>query len=153
MDPAISIASRVAKHYEGLYLTAYRCPAGVLSIGYGCTRNVKEGQTISTAQAEKLLATDLEDAAHDVERLVRVDLEPHEMAALTDFVFNAGGPALSGSTALRKLNAGDKQGCADGLLLWNKAHTKDGFVVLKGLDRRRKCEAHLFLTGEIIFPE
>ena len=153
MDPAIKLASEVAKHYEGLYLTAYRCSAGKLTIGYGHTKSVKEGQSISSLIADRYLQDDLEDAEMDVERLVKVDLEPHEAAALVDFVFNLGGGALAQSTVLKKLNAGDRQGAADAILMWNKCHTADGFIELKGLTRRRKCERHLFLTGDVVFSE
>ena len=40
------------KKYEGLRLTAYKCPAGVWTIGYGHTAGVFAGQKISEKQAE-----------------------------------------------------------------------------------------------------
>lgn len=42
----------IIKKYEGCRLTAYVCPAGKLTIGYGHTKGVKKGQKITQAQAE-----------------------------------------------------------------------------------------------------
>ena len=50
------------KQHEGLRLQAYRCPAGVLTIGWGHTAGVKEGQTITIEDAEYLLSEDINDA-------------------------------------------------------------------------------------------
>ena len=47
------------QEFEGLRLTAYKCPAGVWTIGHGHTKGVKMGQTITKAQAETLLRGDL----------------------------------------------------------------------------------------------
>mgnify|MGYP000322185715 FL=1 len=44
----------IIKKYEGCRLTAYVCPAGKLTIGYGHTKGVKKGQKITQAQAEQL---------------------------------------------------------------------------------------------------
>ena len=44
----------IIKKYEGCRLTAYVCPAGKLTIGYGHTKGVKKGQKITQAQAEEL---------------------------------------------------------------------------------------------------
>ena len=47
--------------FEGLRLTSYKCPAGILTIGYGHTgKDVKENQIIDNAQAKTFLWNDLE---------------------------------------------------------------------------------------------
>ena len=46
----------IIKKYEGCRLTAYKCPAGVYTIGYGHTKGVKKGDTITQQQADLLLA-------------------------------------------------------------------------------------------------
>ena len=56
-DPAI--ASDFVKQFEGRELKAYRCSAGVWTVGYGHTNGVKEGEEISLAEAEQLLVEDL----------------------------------------------------------------------------------------------
>ena len=63
------------------------------------------------------------------------------MDCLTSFAFNLGAGTLQRSTALQKLNRGDKEGCIESLLKYNKA----GGKVLKGLDLRRKAEVALFM--------
>ena len=47
------------KRFEGCRLKAYKCPAGVWTIGYGHTSGVKQGDTISQQQADSWLRYDL----------------------------------------------------------------------------------------------
>ena len=137
---------QLVKHFEGCYLKAYKCPAGVLTIGYGHTgKSVKEGMEITQEQAEVILKHDLERFESAVRDCVKVTLEQGQFDALVSFAFNCGAAALKSSTLLRKLNAGDVVGAAQEFHKWNKA----GGKVLKGLVRRRAAEAHLFATGEL----
>ena len=53
---------KLVKQFEGLRLQAYRCPAGVWTIGYGHTLKAFPGEVITEQQAEALLLEDLEDA-------------------------------------------------------------------------------------------
>ena len=46
------------KRFEGCHLTAYRCPAGVWTIGYGHTNEVSAGDTITQSQADEYLTKD-----------------------------------------------------------------------------------------------
>jgi GH24 family phage-related lysozyme (muramidase) len=133
------------KHFEGLYLTAYLCPGGVWTIGYGHTGlkhkdgTVYRGRKITQETAEELFRHDIDAFEGRVMRLISVPLNDDEFAALVSFDFNTGG--LADSTLRRKLNAGDRAGAADELLRWNRA----GGKVLAGLTRRRKSERNLFL--------
>lgn len=130
------------KSFEGLKLKAYRDPVGIWTIGYGHTRNVKAGQVISPSQAVELLKEDLKDAEADVDRLVKVQINPSQRAALVSFVFNLGGTNFAKSTLLRKLNAGDYAGAAEEFGRWVNA----GGQRLPGLVRRREAEKKLFLS-------
>jgi lysozyme len=142
------------KDYEGLRLKAYRCAAGVLTIGYGHTGGVKKGQEITEHQADVLLNYDLErfedavNAAVAQREFLRVT--QREFDALVSFTFNVGigdpdsnppEPGLLTSTLLRKFLEGDRQGAADQFLRWNKVKGK----VNKGLTRRREMERLVFL--------
>ena len=148
MSAAVILATPLVKHFEGLYLTTYLCPAGKETIGWGHTgSDVSDGMNINEAQAEALLDADLSDAESDVDELVNVDCTNYELAALISFVFNLGGPALRGSTLLKKLNACDKAGAAQEFLKWDKAHVNGQLVALKGLTLRRQAESRLFATG------
>jgi lysozyme len=47
------------KFFEGLELEAYKCAAGVWTIGYGHTKGVQEGDKISAIKANEMLASEL----------------------------------------------------------------------------------------------
>ena len=128
------------KQFEGLYLKAYRCPAGVPTIGYGYTAGVAMGQTITQQQADDYLRRDVRQFERAVARLVTVPLTQGQFDALVSFAFNLGEGALAQSTLLRLLNAGDYAGAAAQFDRWNKA----GGRVLPGLVRRRAAERALF---------
>lgn len=135
------------KHFEGLFLTAYLCPAGVWTIGYGHTGlrhrdgTVRAGRKITEAEAETLLRIDMDYFEGKVQSLVKVPLNDDQFAALVSFAFNVGEGNLASSTLLRRLNAGDYAGAAEQFARWNKAAGK----TLAGLTRRRSSERNLFL--------
>lgn len=130
--------------FEGLNTKAYRCPAGVLTIGYGHTGpDVKEGQTITRDQAELLLNQDLGAVGRQVEHaLDGMRVNQNQFDALCSFTFNLGIGRLETSTLLKKLKAGDYEGAANEFLRWNRA----GGQILEGLTRRRQAERRLFLA-------
>jgi lysozyme len=128
------------KSSEGLRLTAYVCPAGVLTIGYGSTgAHVKPGMTITEAEAEALLREDLERFEAGVEATAG-EMTPGQFSALVSFAFNLGLAALKSSTLLRMHKAGDFVGAARQFARWNRADGK----ALAGLSRRRESEADLY---------
>ena len=130
----------IIKEQEGLRTTAYRCPAGVWTIGYGSTRNVHEGMTISGEEAEERLYDDLREAEEAVDRDIIVDLNDNQFSALVSFCFNVGAHALHDSTLRRKLNAGNYDCVPSELARW----CRGGGKVLAGLEARRKAERELF---------
>ena len=131
------------KEFEGLRLTAYQCSAYVWTIGYGHTRNVKEGDKITEQQAEQYLREDVHDAELAVQREVYFGLAPPHFDALVSLVFNIGINAFRQSTLLKKLNSSDIVGAANEFNRWNKA----GGKVNKGLRKRRDKERLVFLNG------
>lgn len=135
------------KKFEGLRLEAYRCPAGKLTIGFGHVQGVTEGLKITAAQADVLLAQDLQQFCLDVAELVKVYVSDDEFAALVAFTFNVGTEALRRSTLLRLLNRGEHRRAAEEFPKWCKARqpVTGRLVELKGLKRRRLAEQALFL--------
>lgn len=133
-------SAAIIKRFEALSLNAYQCPAGVWTIGYGHTRGVKQGQTITAGQADEFLAFDMFDAHKAVSRLVSAPVSLSMVEALTSFVFNIGANNFAESTLLRKLNAKDYIGASDEFPRW----CRSGRNVLRGLKRRRFAEAELF---------
>ncbi|MGV8002843.1 lysozyme [Photorhabdus temperata subsp. temperata] len=133
---------KALKGYEGCSLTAYRCPAGVWTIGYGHTCGVKPGDVVTDKQAEQFLLEDLAPVYITLENAVKVPLTQGQFDALCSFIFNCGTGAFVRSTLLKKLNAGDYKGAANQFMRWNMA----GGRVLPGLDVRRASEKTMFLS-------
>ena len=123
------------KSFEGCRLTAYKCPAGVWTIGYGHTAGVKSGQIITQEQADAYLASDLEKYERYVEE-TGLQLKQNQFDALVSFAYNCGNGNLKTLIRNRSLEQ-----IAEALLLYNKANGK----VLSGLTRRRKAERELFI--------
>ena len=127
------------KQFEGCRLTAYKCPAGVLTIGYGHTAGVKAGQTITQAQADKMLVEDVERFERNVNKYYdKYRWNQNEFDALVSFAFNLG--------SIDQLTAGgtrSREVIAQKMLQYNKAAGK----VLAGLTRRRQAEKELFLKN------
>ncbi len=130
----------LVKFFEGFEPKAYLCPANVWTIGYGRTKNVREGDVVNEAQAERDLFEELDEFAEQVLNTVKVDLEQNELDALTSWTYNLGVGNLQSSTLLKKLNSGDKNSVPSEMVRWNKAAGK----VLAGLTRRREAEAKLW---------
>jgi len=144
LGPALA----VIKEFEGLYLKAYLDPVGIPTIGWGTIRypdgrKVKMGDRCTQSEAEAWLLHEVNKFARDVKSLVRVSLSTNEFCALVSFCYNLGSGALSKSTLLRKLNAGEKRAVvANEFDRWINA----GGRPLKGLIRRRAAEKKLFLS-------
>tara|TARA_R100001015_G_C4632936_1_gene197185 strand:- start:2896 stop:3339 length:444 start_codon:yes stop_codon:yes gene_type:complete len=131
---------QLIKKFEGCRLEAYKCSAGVWTIGYGRTTNVKEGDTCTQEEAEKWLNEELVVYGAYVNDAVLITLEQNEFDALVAWTYNLGSTNLNNSTMLRVLNENQKEDVPHQMRRWNKANGK----VLEGLVRRREAEALLF---------
>ena len=136
----------VAK-FEGCRLTAYKCPAGVWTIGYGNTSYidgspVKEGDKITQADADLMFKQTLENFRVQVTRIVPATLPSGAVDALTSFAYNCGTGALQRSTLLKKIKADalDLKGIKAEFAKWNKGAGK----VLPGLVKRREAEYKMY---------
>ena len=128
------------KKFEGCKLESYLCAANVPTIGYGSTKDIKMGMTISQERAEELLLRDLEVYEDAVNKAVELPLHQHQFDALVSWTFNLGGANLNASTMLKVLNQGAYEDVPYQMKRWNKA----GGKVLEGLTRRRLAESLLF---------
>ena len=134
------------KKYEGLRLSAYHCPAGIVTIGYGSTR-YPDGRLVmisdelnSEEEATQLLLSTISIYENAVnENLSNVN--QNQFDALVSFAYNVGVQAFSESTLLRKakINVNDLS-ISDEFKRWNKASG----MVLAGLTKRRSEEANLY---------
>ena len=129
-------ALELIKSFEGCRLVAYKCPAGVWTIGYGHTAGVYEGQVINQAQADNMFKSDLKKYEKYVTDNVKIPLNENQFSALVSFCYNCGVGNLR--TLVKGRTASQ---IAEAILLYNKANGQ----VLKGLVRRREAERKLFL--------
>ena len=125
---------------EGLRLEAYEDAAGVPTIGYGHTKNVRMGDKISEYWAKEMLREDIEEAEWQVKELGVAKTEG-QLDALVSFVFNLGIRRLKTSTLLKVIrNGGSMQQIKKEFKRWVYAGGKK----LPGLVKRREWEAKRF---------
>lgn len=125
------------KSREGVRLKAYLDSVGVPTIGYGHTKGVKLGQVITQAQADAFFLEDLASHALPILSAIKVPVADHERDALISIAFNIGVGGFTKSTFLKRLNAGDRKGCAEAIMMWVKP---------KEITSRRQAERDQFLT-------
>jgi lysozyme len=139
--------------FEGCSLVAYRCPAGVWTIGYGHTDGVKPGDTCTQEQADARLSQDLVLFGDGIGRLIgSAPTTQNQVDALGDMAFNIGLGGFGSSTVLRKHIAGDFQGAAAAFMLWDQAVIGGVLQHVPGLTRRRSAEAAVYLTPQDAHP-
>jgi len=131
------------RQFEGLMLTAYKCPAGILTIGYGHTgKDVVPGETIDMDTAEQLLLADVAKIIPGLNLLLKVDVTQNQFDALVSFTYNNGIGNFKNSTMLQLINKGDFTDAAKEFGRWVfGAHIK-----LDGLVTRRLAERDLFVS-------
>lgn len=146
--------AELIKHFEGLFLKAYLCPANVWTIGYGTTiypdgTKVKAGDTCMENQALQYLRNDLAYFETMVDVYTRDDVSQQQFDALVSFCYNLGAKNLKDSTLLKEVNANPANYPAiqTQWMRWNKANGS----ALKGLTRRRNTEFHYYQTGILKF--
>ena len=132
--------TEILKYFEGCKLTAYQDSVGVWTIGYGHTKGVYDGMTITQDQAEQMLLSELEEYEVYIKDMVTVPLTQNQFDALVVWVYNLGPTNFRNSTLLKELNAGNYNAAGQEITRWNKA----GGKVLAGLVKRREAEAQLF---------
>lgn len=150
---------RFIEGFEALFLQAYDDETehvvrpggrvlGTLTIGWGHTTaagppRVFAGQTITSAEADAILAADLEKVEADINRVVFAPLNQSQFDALVSFHFNTGALTRRTCSLLMALNQRNYEDAAADFTLYTRA----GGRVLKGLVSRRKAEARLFKEG------
>ena len=130
------------KTFEGCRLKAYKCPAGVWTIGYGHTNNVRPDDVITQEEAEELLKRDLKVHEDNVKRLVKSPLTQGQFNALVSFEYNIGYGAFANSTLLKLLNAQNYEAASKQFSRWVYVGDK----VSEGLVKRRIAETEMFLS-------
>lgn len=132
------------KEFEGFREKAYQDVVGVWTIGYGFTKGVQAGDTMTKAQANARLARELADYEAGVLKATGGNCTQPQFDALCSFAWNVGVKGMAGSSVIKAHNRGDYQAAARAFSLWNRAGNK----VWPGLTRRRAAEAALYLEPE-----
>ena len=135
------------RQFEGCKLTAYLCPAGVATIGFGVTGpTIKLGMTITQAQADDMLAKALAPRGDALDLMLgTVETTPDEFSAMLCLLYNIGADNFRRSTVLARHLLGNHLGASKAFSLWNKARVQGVMTILPGLTRRRAAEAKLYL--------
>lgn len=132
---------------EGFSAKAYiPVPGDVPTIGYGFTRGVSIGDTMSREEADHRLINELRKYEEAVSFGCTSVPNQNQFDAMVLLCFNIGVNGFLKSTVLRCHNKGDYQAAARAFGLWNKSSG----VVYAGLTRRRAEEAALYLTPTAI---
>ncbi|MDA9470548.1 lysozyme [Enterococcus sp. 5H] len=131
------------KKWEGLRLSAYQDSVGVWTIGYGHTKGVYAGMTISEMQANAFLDEDIKTHAVGIFKYVTVQLNQNQFDALVSFHFNLGPYILANSQLLIYINSKNWTSAANEM----KRYVYAGGQILQGLVNRRNDEVTLFLKA------
>lgn len=134
--------------WEGLELEAYRDIVGVWTVCYGETKGVQPGDAYSKDECDRMLAARVQDFRDRIHAYFTAEtlssrLPVQRDVAYTSLSYNAGVGAISKSTAVRRINAGDVNGGCEAIGWWNKA----GKRVVRGLVRRRTEEVAMCMQG------
>ena len=131
--------SELIKHFEDCRLESYKDSAGIWTIGYGSTKNVKQGMKITKEEADRLLDLDLYDAEMRVKKAIPdlfYTLTDNEKEAVISLAYN-----LRSFEALANHLKKDKELFKRKMLLYCKDVAGN---YLKGLKIRRIAERLLF---------
>lgn len=137
-------AHLLIRQFESLRLTAYRCPAGTLTIGYGHTANVQEGQTITKFQAEALLQQDIAQIESYLNSM-NLKLNQNQFDALTSLIFNIGPSAFQSSTLFNIIRLDP---FSEDIAIQFRRWIYSRGQVLPGLQRRREEELKLYFQPD-----
>jgi len=132
-DKALKQISR----WEGYKSRAYRCPAGVWTIGHGHTKGVKEGDTITYDQALEMFKVDIKEfEGYVLAYFGDAPLTQSQFDAAVSFCYNAGPGNLAKSVWARLLKVGEAAKASEALAQWGNKQ----FSMMPGLRIRRAEE-------------
>ncbi|WP_225206244.1 lysozyme [Novosphingobium huizhouense] len=152
VDVTIAVdGTATVRHVSGQqYLQAYRDIAGIPTACDGLTKGIRMGQRYSEAQCAAMLEAELVRHADGVMRCtpglaLTIPGRDRARAAAISLAYNIGVGAWCGSTAARRINAGQiREGC-DAMLAWDKARVDGALRAVRGLTFRRQRERALCL--------
>jgi lysozyme len=142
------------KQFEGFRTAPYLDSVGVPTIGYG-TIQYPGGEAVKLSdpaileyQAIQFLTYQLSLKSKAIAPMLQRPATLHQAAAMLSLTYNIGTGGFATSSVLRKFNAGDPAGAADGFLMWDRGTVDGKLVVIAGLLKRRQAERKFFLTHD-----
>ncbi len=148
---------KLLHHFEGCKLKAYKCPAGVWTIGFGNTTyedgsKVKEGDTITQERANELFKRIIKRFEQRVLEKIKRPLKQHEFDALVSFCYNAGTSYKNKAGQWVDYNIWKKAEAQDKDIreYWETLAVTGGGKKLPGLVRRRAAEVQLYIAGVFV---
>lgn len=135
------------KRFEGCKLSSYKDSVGVWTIGYGHTKGVRSGMSITQQQAEQFMKEDIQPIERTLNSMC-VNFKQQQFDALVSWIFNLGVGNFNKST-MKKWITGNftDEDITDQMVKWVNA----GGIPLLGLKRRRVAEANMFLGREVYY--
>lgn len=140
------VGIRLIKSFEGCRLTAYQDWADIWTIGFGTTKGVYPGMTITMLQAEQMLIDYIRPMEIYIVKKVNRPLPWWQLDALDSFCYNLGKGTLKGNFLVKIQN--DSRDASNEFLKYNKARDKKTgrLTVLNGLTKRRNAEKRVYDT-------
>jgi lysozyme len=149
----------ILHEFESCRLHAYKCPAGVWTLGWGNTfyedgRSVREGDVITQERADTLFQAILESFENQARRAITANVNENQFSAFVSALYNIGpgSPRKSGlirltngrpSTLLTLINQNpNNPAIRNQFMAW----ISKGSTFERGLTRRRKAEADLYFS-------
>jgi lysozyme len=137
------------KKFEGYQSNAYKCPASIITIGYGSTMymdgtKIKMGDVITEKESNDLLFWEV---ANKSKAIGVINVNQNKFDALVSFAYNLGIGALRDSTLFKKVRMNsDDATIRDEFMKWTKARVNGKLTELPGLVKRRKAEVDLYFS-------
>jgi lysozyme len=154
-DPASPLATELRKEANARKSGWEKLSGDPWTIGWGSTgidtfsassdgrlKPIGPGTKWTQAQADERKTQDLDRFCVEVSKLLKIETNDNQFAALVSFSYNVGIGNLKTSTLLRLTNQGKFVEASNEFLRWTKAQGKE----LPGLVKRREAERRLFLT-------
>lgn len=156
VNPDYNVWGQMIKEFEGFKQQAYLCPSKVWTIGFGSTynytakRKVKAGDYVTLEEAIRWMRIEFQEVVRLANTYIKKPLTLAQSTAVCDYIYNRGiGNFLKTQLDdLINVNPNDPRIYQEirGTGLTDKLGN-----ILRGLKRRRNCQANLYFTGQIKF--
>lgn len=146
--PAAGALMAAIATFEGYSETSYHDIAGIPTVCWGDTADVRPGRTYTRAECEARLERQaLAHVAPVLACVPQLEGRDAQLIAAGSLAYNIGATAFCRSTAAKRFRAGDWRGGCDAFLAWNKARVNGRLVPVRGLTNRRRFEREICLRG------